>query len=284
MRSTRCPKNPPLNTEIDLEYNLQKSRTLREKLLMCLSRKPDVNENKIVSDDWDMDSALSQLSKSLPRFSALINDKEILDFGCGTGYQSVALARMGARHVVGVDINTTFLAAAQKLAEQAGVADKIDFKQHVDNSLGRRFDIVISQNSMEHFPDPAGALATMKGVLKDHGAILITFGPPWFAPFGSHMHFFVKMPWVNILFDERTIMNVRREFRNDGATRFEDVEGGLNKMTVKKFETLIRESQLKIEYQRYQCVKGMDLLGKLPILRELFINQINVVVSRASSS
>jgi SAM-dependent methyltransferase len=263
---------------------MQKSRLLRERLLLCLSRKPDVNENKIVSDDLDMDSALSQLSKSLPRFPALINDKEILDFGCGTGYQSVALARMGAKHVVGVDINKTFLAVAQKLAAQVGVANKVDFKQHVDDSLERRFDIVISQNSMEHFSDPAGALATMKGALKDHGVILITFGPPWFAPFGSHMHFFVKMPWVNIFFDERTIMSVRREFKHDGATRFEDVEGGLNKMTVKKFETLIRESHLQVEYERYQCIKGVDLIAKLPILRELFINQISVIVSRSPSS
>ena len=77
------------------------------------------------------------------------------------------------------------------------------------------FDIVLSHNSMEHFGDPARILDVMKSALKPDGRLYITFGPPWYAPYGSHMHFFTRVPWVNLLFSERTVMAVRARYRND---------------------------------------------------------------------
>ena len=207
--------------------------------------------------------------------------KEILYFGCGTGYQSVALARTGARRVVGLDVNTSHLEKARDLAGQLGLVNEVKFFARLDNSLRGRFDMVISQNSMEHFPDPAGALSEMKAAINKNGIILITFGCPWFSPYGSHMHFFVKVPWINLIFDEKTVMNVRRHFRNDGATRYEDVEGGLNKMSVARFETLIKESGLRVTYKHYEGVKGLNVLCLLPAFRELFVNNISCVLEKS---
>jgi hypothetical protein len=62
------------------------------------------------------------------------------------------------------------------------------------------------------------------------GCVLITFFEPWLSPYGSHMSHFTRVPWINVLFSERTVMNVRSLFRSDGATRYEDVEGGLNRI------------------------------------------------------
>jgi SAM-dependent methyltransferase len=210
-------------------------------------------------------------------------DKEVLDFGCGTGYQSVALARAGAKHVVGLDVNPSYLEKARQLANQTGLDGKVTFLDRLNRSFRARFDVVISQNTMEHFPQPIDVLREMKLVLKDGGVIFITFGPPWFAPYGSHMNFFVRLPWVNILFDEKTIMTVRSYFRKDGAKRYEDVEGGLNKMTVRKFEKLTSIPGLRVEYQRYDCVKGLNFLGKLPLIREVFVNQISCVLTPVAS-
>ena len=140
------------------------------------------------------------------------------------------------------------------------------------------FDIVISQNSIEHFRDPQNILNTMKDLLKPGGRIMIIFGPPWYAPYGSHMHYFTKIPWVNIIFSEKTVMNVRAHFRNDGATKYEDVESGLNKMSVRRFEKIIESSKTKVYSKRYRCVKGLNFLSYAPFLRELFINQIDCVL------
>jgi SAM-dependent methyltransferase len=257
----------------------QKPHSLRERLLLFLSRKPGTSDYEAGQDHWAADDALSQLCQSFPNFLARIAGKEILDFGCGTGYQSVALARMGAKHVVGLDMNTTFLEKADELAKKSGLAEQVRFTDSLEH-LSNRFDIVVSQNSMEHFKNPASALDEMKKALKEDGVILITFGCPWFSPYGSHMHFFVKVPWVNLLFDEKTVMNVRSYFRNDGAIRYEQVEGGLNKMSVAKFERLIRECGLRTEYRRYDGVKGIDFMVQLPVLRELFINNISCALTK----
>jgi SAM-dependent methyltransferase len=133
---------------------------------------------------------------------------------------------------------------------------------------------------MEHFPDPADALRQMERLLKPTGRILITFGEPWLSPWGSHMQFFCKVPWLNLWFSERTIMTVRSLYRQDGATRYEDVESGLNKMTLQKFERIVRDSGLVMEHRRYRCLKGLDFLARTP-LRELFVNQINCVLAPA---
>lgn len=144
-----------------------------------------------------------------------------------------------------------------------------------------QFDFVISQNSFEHFSDPVATLDEMASLLSQTGELLISFGPPWFAPYGSHMHFFCKLPWINLLFPEKTVMNVRGRFRNDGARTYEEVESGLNRMTVRKFEAIALHSGLNITYRDYECVKGIQLFARIPLLRELFINHITAVMSRS---
>jgi len=89
------------------------------------------------------------------------------------------------------------------------------------------------------------------------------------------MQFFTKVPWVNLFFSERTVMSVRSRFRNDGAQHYEQVESGLGKMTVGKFERVLAESGLKADYVRYDCVKRLDVLKVLPRVRELFINNVS---------
>lgn len=122
----------------------------------------------------------------------------------------------------------------------------------------------------------------MKSALNQNGMIFITFGPPWLAPYGSHTQFFTPLPWVNILFSENTVMRVRNNFRNDGAKRYADAEGGLNKMTISGFERIIARSCMKMQYRRYDSLKRLNLLGHLPIVRELFINQVNCILRKES--
>ncbi|MFH1563676.1 MAG: class I SAM-dependent methyltransferase [Nitrospirota bacterium] len=250
-----------------------------EKLLFLLSRNPG-NDAQIEKEGWTIDNAFSLLCTVFPDFMNEIVDKEILDFGCGFGWQVVAFAKHGAKYVGGVDTNETSLKKAKTLAMEFQIGEMVEFRDRLDESFQGRFDMVISQNSMEHFECPIEIINKMKWTLKKNGKIWITFGPPWFAPYGSHMHFFTKIPWVNIIFSEKTVMNVRKQFRNDGAIRYEEVESGLNKMTVSKFEQIISNSGLKIQYKKYDCVKGINWLGKIPFVRELFINRVSCILTQ----
>jgi len=231
-------------------------------------------------DRQSIRGALSGLTREFPDFLDKIRGKRIVDFGCGGGYQSVAMALNGAEQVVGFDINTSSLRRAQQLAASTNVGSAVKFQSPAKEDLREAFDIVISLNSFEHFSESASVLSQMGALVRPGGRIYIVFGPLWYSPYGSHMHYFCKVPWVNLLFAEDTVMKVRSRFRDDGATRYEEVEGGLNRMTVSKFTRVVTESEYTIEHLNFRCVKGIDFISRVPYLRELFVNTASCILRK----
>lgn len=212
-----------------------------------------------------------------------ISDKEVLDWGCGKGHDTIYIAQNGAQRAVGIDINESSIKAATELANKLKIKN-IEFITQNQNSTNsesntfKKYDIILSKNSMEHFRNPEIIIKSMKSHLKKNGKIYITFCPPWFAPFGGHIQFFLPIPWAHILFPQKVILNIRKRYRSDGAMKYEDIEGGLNKLSVHKFEKIIKESGLKVHYKKYTCLKEINILQYLPILREFFINKIDCVL------
>lgn len=253
-----------------------------EKILAALSRDPagpDYGAVDRPETDFDPEKSLTLLRRAFPDFDELIRDKTVLDFGCGTGRQAAGLALGGARHVTGLDTNEQTLSKARALLNHLDLGSRVSLASALSPDQDR-FDVIISQNAMEHFPEPGTVLETMTELLADEGRILVSFGPPWLAPYGSHMHFFTKMPWVNVIFSEKTVMAVRSKFRDDGARHYEEVESGLNRMTAARFERLIESSGLTDEYRRFDCVKGLDFLAAVPGIREFFINHISAILKK----
>lgn len=252
---------------------------LGERVLLALSRKPGTGDYTDPHELRTPENALSLLCEVFPEFLETIPGKDVLDFGCGIGLQAVAMARAGARYVFGLETNPRSVAEARELASQFGVQSVVQFGDEIVPGERGGFDFVVTQNSMEHFPDPVQALEAMKSALGPEGKIMMVFAPPWYAPYGSHSHFFTKVPWVNIFFSESTVMAVRSNFRQDGATRYEEVEGGLNKMTVAKFERIVSSAGMRFNAKTYTGVKKLNWLTRIPLLRELFTNRISCVLS-----
>ena len=95
----------------------------------------------------------------------------ILDLGCGNGLSSAMLARRGHR-VVGVDISPLFLRdglrwAGPGLTLLASDAEQLPFK---DDS----FDLVCSNELVEHLTDVERALSEMARVVRPGGRIIIS--------------------------------------------------------------------------------------------------------------
>lgn len=255
----------------------------QEFILLSFSRAPENEDYGSEKRECTIDNSVSLLEAEYSDLGALVSGKRVVDFGCGLGYQSIALAKKYDCSVVGIDSNRTTLDGAVENAKPYQISrSRLSFVDKISDSMLNNFDIVISQNSFEHFGNPAKVLDEMRSLLDESGKILVTFGPPWLAPYGSHMHFFCKMPWINVFFSEETVMNVRNHFRSDGATKYEDVESGLNKMTIAKFERIILSSNLKIESRNYKSVKGIGLLSRIPFVREFFVNHITVILSVAA--
>lgn len=254
--------------------------TPAERVLVSLSRHEAAPDNAAEGVASSVDTALALLIAAFPNFIELIADRNVLDFGCGQGYQAVAMHLEGARRVVGTDVRSSVLEHGRALASASRVKNRVTFAERIAPEDEGRFDVVVSLNSMEHFTDPRTALTLMVRALRPGGSLLLTFSPPWYAPYGSHMHFFTRVPWVHLIFDESTVMRVRRRFRDDGATCYEEVDGGLNMMSRRRFEMLIRETGLIVRSARHDAVKGLPLVTAIPLVNELFTNRISCILER----
>lgn len=168
-------------------------------------------------------------------------NRDIIDFGCGAGKESIEMALAGARSVTGLDIQQHLFAAAQARAVAAGVADRVEFNV----TTKKQADIIVAIDSFEHFSDPGEILRLMSGLLRPSGKVVISFGPPWYHPLGGHL--FSVFPFAHLIFTESTLIKWRSDFKSDGATRFGEVAGGLNQMSVARFIRLVEASPLNIE-------------------------------------
>ena len=138
--------------------------------------------------------------------------------------------------------------------------------------------MVISHNSLEHFRNPLEMLQLFRQLIHNEGKVYITFGPPWYSPYGAHTNMFCKFPWIHLLFSEKTVMQVRSHFTDDNAQQYENIRGGLNKMTLRRYSDLIKISDFKIEYESYIYTLRLRFLYRIPVLRELFLYHINTVL------
>ena len=166
--------------------------------------------------------------------------RTVLDYGCGTGGDSLEIARRGARRVIGLDIFPKALEVANRAAERANLSGRCSFRTEIEE----RVDAIICIDCFEHFGDPAAVLLTMAELLKPDGVVYVSFGPPWLHPYGGHS--FSVFPWAHLLFSETSLLRWRAQFCSDGATRFHEVRGGLNQMTVRRFERVVEESPLRM--------------------------------------
>ena len=135
-----------------------------------------------------------------------------------------------------------------------------------------------SAEAFEHFLDASAVLKELEEHLKPEGRIFITFSCPWYSPWGAHMFYFTRLPWIQLLFSERVVMAIRANYRSDGARTYS--ECGLAKMTVAKFERITAHLGTRMEFCRCDCVHQLNFMAQIPILRELFINRVSCILSR----
>ncbi|GAC1450544.1 MAG: hypothetical protein NVS2B8_04710 [Vulcanimicrobiaceae bacterium] len=215
----------------------------------------------------------------------LLDGKVVLDFGCGRGADVVMAALLGAERVIGVEINDRYILEARALAKERNVLDRCTFINAIDESdsyaaLVGNCDVIISIDAFEHFSDPKHMLEQMTELLRPGGLLLLSFGPPWLHPYGAHMNHFTTFPWLHFLFSEKVILNVRQRYVADDVRRFEDLPGGLNRMTVRRFEQLVNDAHLRFEKFEAVPIKGLKALTKNPLTRELFTSVVTAVIAK----
>jgi 2-polyprenyl-3-methyl-5-hydroxy-6-metoxy-1,4-benzoquinol methylase len=262
--------------DLPLRVSAQKYGWLA-RVLLKIGNTPERADSWGTTPNYTLENALDYAKKTIPRFLERIEGKRVLDFGCGPGWQSVAMVKNGAASVHGVDIRDVWIQNGRALAERFNVADKVTFSRDIPG----QFDVVVSLGSFEHFADPKTTLDQMLAALKTNGTLLISWAEPWFSHSGSHMVPFFGLRWINLYVPESVIMEARSYYRSDKARRYEDVEGGLNRMTVQRYERLIHESGAKVvESYLYPTRPLPVVVTKIPILRELLTSSCACVLEK----
>jgi 2-polyprenyl-3-methyl-5-hydroxy-6-metoxy-1,4-benzoquinol methylase len=108
-------------------------------------------------------------------------DQKLLDFGCGTGMNSLVFAKIGYE-VFGFDLSPSNISIAESLAQKYGLAERTHFSVNTAECLDYEdefFDVVVGVDILHHI-NISQALTECSRVLKRGG--LAIFHEPLRAP------------------------------------------------------------------------------------------------------
>ncbi|KZV64678.1 S-adenosyl-L-methionine-dependent methyltransferase [Peniophora sp. CONT] len=102
----------------------------------------------------------------------------VLDFGCGIGLLSREL-ESHVKSIVGVDISKVSVDVYNRLASEAGAADKmravaLDLQSAPDELEGKKFDVVTCSMVYHHIHSPESHTKTLVQYLKPNGKLIIS--------------------------------------------------------------------------------------------------------------
>ena len=129
--------------------------------------------DKLHSEWWDKNGSLKTLHDINPtRLKYIknicpIENKLILDVGCGGGILSASLSKNKAK-VIGIDPSKKLIHIASKYAEKNRLDAKflnVTLEEYVEK-VGNKFDIITCMELIEHVEDPSTFIETLKPLLK----------------------------------------------------------------------------------------------------------------------
>lgn len=111
-----------------------------------------------------------------PEFFSFTENDRVLNIGCGEGVQAIVYAGQ-YREMVGVDINQKRLEKSKEAMEIYGVENYTTICANVEEMPlpSNNFDKIIAIDIIEHTQHPQKLCLEANRLLKDNGAMLITF-------------------------------------------------------------------------------------------------------------
>lgn len=133
---------------------------------------------------------------------------EVLEIGCGEAGVLKAFTDLGF-YCTGIELEDARLEHARAFMPQEAAAGKVRFVQgdiydiDPERDLGKRFDLIILKDVIEHIPDQARFMPQLHRYLKPGGVVFFAF-PPWMMPYGGHQQVLPgkwasKLPWYHLL-------------------------------------------------------------------------------------
>ncbi len=248
--------------------------------------------------EWQFEKGRETIRFYLDRVSLedMFRDKVVLDIGCGAAGKTLYYASQGAKKVYGIDIVPRYENDANKLAKTKGLEDRFQFVLGDASNLDFEdnfFDVIIMNDAMEHVDEPLKVLNECYRVLKSGGRVYLNF-PPYHHPFGAHLSDAIGIPWVHLFFSDNTLVSVYKDlvrdlpdgkdrinFRISRKSNGEEYFSYINKMTIKRFNKILMETQYDVLYYREVPLRGfMKPLAVAPGIKECFVKMVVSILEK----
>jgi SAM-dependent methyltransferase len=222
--------------------------------------------------------------------------KSVLEIGCGGGNRTFEAAAHGASRVVGLDpaesLITMARAAQGKLS--APWARNVAFVLGKIEAVGdEAFDVIISEDTLEHVMDVRGLLEQLHRHLRPRGRVYIGFGPLYHAPDGDHGWLravlpgrrWFPWPWGHLFLRGYAFRKLSRQHGQPIVATHDWPYLDLHQHTIDEYRHLFVKSGFRIASLRTNAVYSLKgrlvrALARLPGLERYLTLNIFVVLER----
>ena len=143
----------------------------------------EVNKfDELAAKWWDKDGEFRPLHQINPlrvdfiEERSSVEDKKVLDVGCGGGILAEALNELGA-NVTGIDASENTIGVAKSHSRSIG-SDVIYIQNTIEEFISshpnEKFDVITCLEMLEHVPSPNEIIKSCSNLLKDDGNIFFS--------------------------------------------------------------------------------------------------------------
>lgn len=143
----------------------------------------DINElnhfNALANEWWDPQGPMRTLHHITPwridylKKQCSLQNKPVLDIGCGAGILCEALAREDAQ-VTGIDLAEDLIQVAQERSKNHSISYHISNTEHFAEENTARYDLVTCLEMLEHVPNPEQIVMAAANLCKPGGQIVFS--------------------------------------------------------------------------------------------------------------
>lgn len=180
-----------------------------------------------------------------------------LELGCSDGMLSLSLKHRG--------FAATAIDLSNSRFDERAPAGRVDLRQMDAEQLDfpdASFDLAVSFNAFEHFPDPQRVFKETLRVVRPGGYIYLSFGPLYMSPYGLHAYRNVTVPYCQHLWTREVLEQFTQE-NGLGDIPFESVNG----WTLQQYREVWAQASNLVEVVSYLEVldaHGIELIEQHP--------------------
>jgi ubiquinone/menaquinone biosynthesis C-methylase UbiE len=150
--------------------------------------------------------------------------KDVLDLGCGNGYFSRRLARLGA-HVTGIDSSSQIIEICreQEMHNPLGIAYHVTDASNLSMLQDSSFDIILANMTLDDIESAEGAIRECSRVLRERGRLVGSISHPCFD-MGKHSGWQIEKVGLVDSVWRKVDLNYRRVFEDTFEWRLSENE------------------------------------------------------------